>query len=382
MEAICSAKQAELSAGDNQGGLDLFGKYSRSEKIIRKSVHVLDMQTDCAIGALLRGAVGNQAKADGKTGFAHQFGQPEIFGNAFVFFLAGHETTANLLHFSLVLLALNPRYQRDLQASIDAILGQKPDPSTWTYEEDFPKLFGAMPAAVLNETLRVIPAVVGIPKSTDPGKPQRLHTEEGEVTVPGGTVMSLHAPGVHQNPKYWPPVPRADGTIDHDDISKWKPDRWLADPAKTSHEDDSIEQEPADLQGPSGPDTSPSLWKPTRCAYIPFSEGYRSCLGRRFAQVEAVAAIAYIFKTYSVELAVEEWASEEEVEQMNEAEKRKVWNKAKDKAEYLFHTGMSTMITLQMRTGKVPIRLVKRGEEKFSLSMADAGGDIKFVNPL
>ena len=38
----------------------------------------------------------------------------DIFGNAFVFMLAGHETIANALHFPLVLLALNWKIQRRL----------------------------------------------------------------------------------------------------------------------------------------------------------------------------------------------------------------------------------------------------------------------------
>ncbi len=37
------------------------------------------------------------------------------------------------------------------------------------------------------------------------------------------------------------------------------------------------------------PDTAAGLYKPPKSAYIPFSEGYRSCVGGRFAQVELTA---------------------------------------------------------------------------------------------
>jgi cytochrome P450 len=39
----------------------------------------------------------------------------EILGNSFVLFLAGHETTANSIHFSLIYLAMNPSFQSKLQ---------------------------------------------------------------------------------------------------------------------------------------------------------------------------------------------------------------------------------------------------------------------------
>ena len=59
----------------------------------------------------------------------------EILGNAFVFILAGHETAANTIHFSLLFLALHPSSQRRLQKDLDKILGDKPI-SEWNYEED------------------------------------------------------------------------------------------------------------------------------------------------------------------------------------------------------------------------------------------------------
>jgi cytochrome P450 len=289
----------------------------------------------------------------------------EILGNAFVFILAGHETTANALHFSCVQLAMYPERQKALQANLDEIMAEKPDPNDWTYEDDFPKLFGSLAAGVLNETLRLIPAVVGIYKRAPAGQPQRLVYEGGETTIPGDAWVVLHSPGLHRNPSYWPPVPNKDGTIDPDDANQFKPERWLLQSQANSSKRQESQQDRADLTGPSGPDTSAALFKPEKGAYVPFSEGHRSCLGRRFAQVEAVAVIAYLFRFYSVELALDEWASDEELARMSEQERKQTWEKGRSRAEWLLKYGMRTMITLQLKGGHIPIRLVPRGQERF-----------------
>lgn len=84
----------------------------------------------------------------------------EILGNAFVFILAGHETAANTLHFSMLYLAMNWASQARLHKDLDEIFGDRPV-SQWDYERDVPKLFGSMAGAVMNEQLRLIPPVVG-----------------------------------------------------------------------------------------------------------------------------------------------------------------------------------------------------------------------------
>lgn len=64
----------------------------------------------------------------------------EIFGNIFAFNLAGHETTANTLAASLVLLAANPDSQDWLKEEVHHALGHASLPDQWRYEEAFPKL--------------------------------------------------------------------------------------------------------------------------------------------------------------------------------------------------------------------------------------------------
>lgn len=251
--------------------------------------------------------------------------------------------------------------QKRLQEDLDAILGDKPV-AEWDYDSDMPKLFGSMCGAVMNEQLRLIPPVIGIPKTTPKGSPQGLNFNGQHVTVPGGTYVTLGTVAAHRNPKYWPHT-------SEEDLLDFRPERWLLDPQKnnTSTEEDTYEKEEGlDFEGPDKrPDTAASLFRPPRGAYLPFSEGYRSCLGRRFAQVEILAVLAVIFKHYSVELDLGEWMSDEEIERAPEEDVRAAWGKADEKARWLLRYDMMTIITIQMRKHKVPMRFVKRGEERF-----------------
>lgn len=109
-----------------------------------------DLLTAIVKGAGVTAKEGNLAdkKANQQT-----MSDDEIMGNAFIFLLAGHETTANSIHFCLIYLALNVSSQRHLQRDIDETFQRRPV-SDWSYEKDLPKLFGNMVGAVLNEGAR------------------------------------------------------------------------------------------------------------------------------------------------------------------------------------------------------------------------------------
>jgi cytochrome P450 len=254
--------------------------------------------------------------------------------------------------------------QKRLQEDIENI-AQGKSAQGFTYEEHFPKLFGGMAAAVMNETLRLLQPIVNIPKSTAPGRPQQLTMEGEQYTIPGGTHIYLSC-AVHRNPKYWPAPTNASDTDDVRDVDRFRPERWLAT-AKNNEDFVDINYDEEDLRGPSGEDTSSQLFKPVKGSYIPFSDGFRSCIGRRFAQVEILAVLAAIFAQYSVELAVDDFASDEEVEKMPKGgkERKEVYHKACDRAKYFLQEKVGSIITLQLRGVSIPIRLVKKGEERF-----------------
>jgi cytochrome P450 len=64
----------------------------------------------------------------------------EIFGNIFIYSLAGHETTACTLAYSIFLLAGHPQWQEWIAEEVKSVLQQQGDPKSWAYEEAFPRL--------------------------------------------------------------------------------------------------------------------------------------------------------------------------------------------------------------------------------------------------
>lgn len=311
---------------------------------------------------------------------ADELTDSDIMGNSFVILLAGHETTANTLHFTLVELATNPAAQRALQADVDRLLGTDSDPLGWDYEACINALMASHVAACMNETLRLTPSVADIPKEVSAGAEQTITLgQDGEGSgsgsgggrrrqhvLPRGTTIMLNTIGAHRNPRYWP---AAGG---EGDLDKFLPERWFRPSMNVRGEAAAAEEEQEeDYGGFQGPDTSAQLYRPVRGSFIPFSDGPRSCLGRRIAQVEMVAALAVLFQRYSVELAVDEWATDEQVEAMGREERRALYEKARGKAKDTVRMA-SSLLTLKLHGElKVSVRLVRRGEERF-LGLEDA----------
>ena len=306
----------------------------------------------------------------------------EIIGNSFIFILAGHETTANSIHFSLIYLAVRLSSQRRLQEDLDSIFGSRPI-SEWDYDRDFNQLFSGMSGAVLAEELRLIPPVINVPKHTGEKSPQEPLIINGKgYHVPPNTYVKLSVNAVQRNPAYWPvgpsdnPAQPVDPTSDiNNDLDEFKPERWLLQPfsSPSSRRDPSLVD--GALSNEATPDTSAALFRPVRGAYIPFSDGQRACVGRRFAQVEVLTILAVIFKEYSVELALEEFPTTKSyfermkrpvaMDGIGDAELREVWEQAATEVQRMLRHEMRTLITNKLKNGKVPLRLVRRGEERF-----------------
>ncbi|KAF6228422.1 hypothetical protein HO133_008152 [Letharia lupina] len=356
-----------------------WGKYMDEMFQQKKAAVLKGMEGDSMdlMTALVKGAGITKESLTGEKPLAQTLTDREILGNAFVFIVAAHETTANSIHFCLVLLAMNIAAQRHLQADLDEIFQGHPV-SEAEYEKIIPKLFASMAGAVLNEELRLIAPVVGIPKSTLKESPQPLEIGGKTCTVPADCYISLITPAVHRNPNQWPTGPPANpdkpthplSNLDND-LEEFKPERWILDPdAKNtaSMPEQEADTEASDLGVNTAADTSAALYRPPKGAYIPFSEGHRSCIGRRFAQVEILAVLALIFSQYSVELAVDAYVSDDEVDRMTDQAKFEVWSKARDEATRQMNEDMGAIITLQLRKGAIGIRFVKRGKERFDFN--------------
>lgn len=251
--------------------------------------------------------------------------QAAVMGNIFIFAFGGHETTANALINAIVLLAYRSDFQRNLQAELDEVLGDRPS-SVWTYKTDFIKLLDGYTGALMNETLRLYSAVPFVPKMT---KDQTsLKIEGRNYLIPTNTQCFIHTNATHQNPKYWPKA----NTDDHDapyPVSAFDPSLWL--------------------KNGTGKVPDPG-------SYIPFSVGWRNCIGKRFAQTEFCSALATIFKEWSVELAIEGEGGE--TAEGYAAARRNA-------AQQLSVDGIGFELALKMMKD-VPLRLMKRGQEKWT----------------
>ncbi|PNP58054.1 hypothetical protein THARTR1_02212 [Trichoderma harzianum] len=289
----------------------------------------------------------------------------EIIGNAFIMFVAGHETTANAIHFTIIYLATHPEAQRRMQKDIDDILGNQ-DPKDWDYDSLVNPMTASMIGAAMYETLRLVPAVSEIPKKISPDADESFVMDGTRYVIPKDTGIALVTVSTHVNPRYWPTRP-SKITPGKSNILDYDPSRWFQTKEKQDGQGSEVVAgaDSEDFGGFQGSDINAQLFKPERGSYIPFSDGARSCLGRRIAVVEIIAALAVIFRSYSIELAVDEWATPEQVDKMSRDERARVYKKAQDKS--LWTVGQaSSRLTLNLHDGMhVPVRLAKRGEEKF-----------------
>jgi unspecific monooxygenase len=183
------------------------------------------------------------AARDPETGAA--FTDEQLGDEVATMILAGHETTATALFWSLYLLALDPVSQEQVAAEVrDAIAGGGLDLDRLKFTR-----------AVLDETMRLYPPAFLIARAA-----------AGPDTVAGLPVRKndviLIAPWIlHRHEKLW------------QDPSVFQPSRFMA---------------------PSPP--------PDRFAYLPFGVGPRICIGAHFALVEATLALAQIIGTFRVTL--------------------------------------------------------------------------------
>ncbi|KAK2804808.1 hypothetical protein FQN51_001450 [Onygenales sp. PD_10] len=315
------------------------------------------------MGALVRAKHTSDEKKAGSGGGGSSvetsLTREDILGNAFVLLIAGHETIANTLHFAFLELAANPRAQRQLQREIDQLLGDS-DPNTWEYDALMNPMMDSMIGAVMNETLRLIPALTKISKRVTPNQDQVVSLNGQKHVIPKGTLIGLASSSVQCNPRYWPARPSR-VHLGKDDLEDFVPDRWF----RTTEPEKNVNVETEEVSRTRQGSLNGTMFRPERGAYNPFGAGPRSCLGRRVAQVEVVATLAVVFQKYSIELAVDEWATDEEVSVLDKGEMARVYRRAQDKCRETIGRSW-TIITLGFHGQyRVPVRLVPRGGERF-----------------
>lgn len=155
------------------------------------------------------------------------------------------------LLYALLMLALHPFVQDALYSEIQETIGSRIP----TYD-DFPNL--VYPLCIMFETLRLFPPVIAIPKVAVKSD----HMLLGKYLIPRGSTIIYTVAHLHRNPNYW-----------GDDVESFKPSRFYGRMVTEKTVDENT--------GDTSPGASNEKIKmPIKGAFVPFSEGARSCLGK------------------------------------------------------------------------------------------------------
>ena len=173
----------------------------------------------------------------------------EVRDEAITILLAGHETTANALTWTLYLLSQNRDATATLHAELDRVLGDRaPAPP------DYPHLL--FTRRVVTESMRLFPPAWVI------GRRAIGDYTIGDYHVRPRSIVFMSPYVMHRDVRFYP------------DAERFNPDRWTAD-------------------------FEAALPK---FAYFPFGGGARQCIGEQFAWMEGVLVLATIAQRWRLEL--------------------------------------------------------------------------------
>lgn len=164
--------------------------------------------------------------------------------------MAGHETTANALSWTWMLLSQHSSAREKLQAELHQVLQGK-SPTV----QDLPKLVYTQ--QVVKESMRLYPPVAIF------GREAAKDSQIGDYIIHRGTVIMISQWVMHRHPKYF------------DNPDAFQPERWT---------------EEFEKQVPRG-------------VYIFFGDSPRICIGKGFAQMEAALLLATIAQRFQIDLA-------------------------------------------------------------------------------
>ncbi len=160
--------------------------------------------------------------------------------NAATFYLAGHETTANAIAWTLFLLSEQPDLQAEAAAEAGAALTRGGD------DPGLPERLLLL-RRILEEAMRVYPPVPRFDR-------QALEADRlGDAEIAAGDIVSIWPWLIHRHRALW------------DDPDAFDPDRFRPEAKAARH----------------------------RFQYIPFGGGPRLCVGARFATIEALTVLAH-----------------------------------------------------------------------------------------
>jgi len=238
--ALAGAGEARLQA---LLGLPLMPWSLRGKRARRGQVYLRQTLTEVVKGRLPDGGaddfLGRLIRALGDR-YESEEALALAVDNAATFYLAGHETTANAITWTLFLLSEQPDLQAEAAAEAQAALAAGED------DADLP---GRLPLLrrIVEESMRLYPPVPRFDRQAVAA--DRL----GEHEVGAGDIVSIWPWLIHRHRGLW------------DDADRFDPDRMLPEAKAKRH----------------------------RFQYLPFGGGPRLCVGARFATSEALTVLAH-----------------------------------------------------------------------------------------
>lgn len=176
------------------------------------------------------------------------FSRDQLRDQAATLILAGHETTAVTLFWSMVLLCGAPHEQQRVADEAGAI-----ELTAANAMDVMPRLVRTR--AVINETLRLFPPAFTLAREAI--APDRA----GTIDIPRGAVLMIAPWVLHRHRRLWR------------DPDAFDPSRFL-----------------------------PDATQPPRFAYLPFGAGPRVCVGAQFALAEATLVLAMMIRAFRIAL--------------------------------------------------------------------------------
>lgn len=178
-----------------------------------------------------------------------QMDDEQVRDEVMTLFLAGHETTANLMTWTWYLLSEHADVEAKLHEELCAVLeGREPT------VEDVPRL--RYTEMVVAESMRLYPPAWAI------GRLALKDYELGGYTIPAKALVLLSPYVTHRDERYFP------------DPTRFDPERWT----------------------PEAKESRPQF------AYFPFGGGTRRCIGEGFAWMEGILLLASLARNWRMRL--------------------------------------------------------------------------------